>query len=286
MSCSKEEVPVYEDLMDLCGITGQDSSKDYSKYNFSTKRKQKETKSFSKSFAAVDINIDEDTKQQNHKNDNFISPSKFVNKEKSLNCTTETKSTQSSISSTPVLIVSDTSTGINNFLIESNQLLPSHLAKRTLTAAKPIKCNRISQIADGSIGSHATLFHNTSSDTGIETDSDSTLFLPLQVPVCDSAYGSSMESRSETLSPSIYCNAERTISRHNSENEPVSPLDTPAEPCDSLSVCFPSTSLFSSTSSIASDCIGENESHDSETLQVEQEHRKLSSSSSISLRYV
>jgi len=270
------EEQVNNTAMEMCNVKNQKNSKDLSKCKFS-KHKQIEVNSFSKSFAAIDISKNACSEPDICKNNLSVNCSNFVDEESDQSCT-NTVAVSLQTTSTPTLIVSDTSTGINNFIIEPN-LPPSHPVERMRTAAKPINCNSICKTDDTNIWRNKTLIQNTNSDTGIETDSDSTLFLPLKVPVCDSAYGSSMESRSDTLSPSIYCGSE--ISRHNSENE--TSTEPSSEHCDSLSVCFP-PSLFSSTSSITSDSIGENETHESELLQVEPEHRKLSSSSSISIR--
>ena len=192
---------------------------------------------------------------------------------------TTAKSVSGAISSTPTLIVSDTTTGVNNFLLDSKQLSTSHVLDMNSVSGEHYAHSDSHSLEDARrVSSSSTILQrNTDNDTGIETDSDPTLFLPLKVPVCDSAYSSSIESRSGSLSPSVYYNNERCVNPHSSENEPFLPADSSAELCDFLSVSPTFSPVFSSTSSIVSDCLRENESIDSPILETGNENKKLSS---------
>ena len=221
------------------------------------------------------------TEIQHRKTDDAVSNRKKFSESDSAFCR---------IPSTPTLIVSDTNTGKDNCLLESNQLPFTNFNERTdsLSTASTLDSPGIGMTSEnmdcGTCPAGRT--SNISSDMSAKRESDSQLFMPLKM--CDSAYGSSTESRSGAFSPPAYC-SESNISAnsHNSGND----LSIPAEQhdCNSLSV-YVSTPIYSSSSSLASDYVADAESHDSETsvsanLPVNKDVRKLSSSSTFSQRY-
>ena len=146
---------------------------------------------------------------------------------------------------TPVLILSDTSTGVNSCLLESNarpgcnssiSLIRSDLTNTEKNTAERdlTEFNKINSLCNG-------FLQNGTKET------DSHLFLSLKQ--YDSAYSSSLESRSDNLSPSVCSNDNDELdsgigllptleqNQDNCDMPLVSPSSsTPLSPCSSTSL--------------------------------------------------